>query len=84
MTAAYMRRKRGCQLLISDCLTESEPWASEARQATHLSIYQFVDGLLIERIGPQMLRFLNRHNTISDLKSRGFRVTTRKIIPFRL
>ena len=51
MTADYMRRKKRMPILIRNCLTGSEPWASEARQTMHLSINQFGDGLLIARIG---------------------------------
>jgi len=57
ITADCMRRKKRMPILIRNCLTGSEPWASEARQATHLSINQFGDGLLIARIGSERRDF---------------------------
>jgi len=50
-------------ILIRNCLTGSEPWASEARQAPHLSINQFGDGLLIARISSERRDFPIGTNT---------------------
>ena len=57
MTGRLHAAQKRIPILIRNCLTGSEPWASEARQATHLSINQFGDGLLIARIGSERRDF---------------------------